>query len=694
MSHLKWISMGGVAVVAVAAVGSQLWSADAGVNESASVKSPASRPATASPAPSAAVATTSPERCRFEVGQRMAYTLSAEDEARFEPAAFGLAPTGAGAATPGDATAVMRNEAKGALELEVLESSEERAVLLGRFVGLESSLVQRDDRLAAPFLVRVEESCALDGFAYAEDTPLPYARIQQALLYDLSWALPEGSESSFEGADTMGQYRATLTALAAKASITKRFTGFESWRSGMGQPEAIDRGQLVVSRRASPWFDRASLRVSLSGRGTSFERSLDAAQREPAAGALEAASHTQADYLWADLLSQDLPLDEPRARTNAERDALAAAGRRDFDAVLDDYVDRVQSGAGIQDTWPPLKTYLEAKPEYAQELIERMKRGEIPGEATMGVYIALGNAETGEAREALEGVMRDEAAPVFERNRAIFSLIDRADVGIEVAQYLDDRARTIGKGEVRSEKILARQAMLALGAMAGRKSGDDEIRDRASRAVAQTLRTTSAALEKRPVYGALANIGDPALLELVEEVIDEPDYKVRKAAAIVTRRMPPKESADFTARWLARETDWRVKVHLWNTVELQTFDAREMTSDAVLRYALEDLKARPGVLTRKSLIRLLARAKDDKPDTAFAREVEAVFLELIPFELRRDSGVYTMLAEEIDDPMALRAAVSQATRPDSAGTIDLPSQPYQPQTPQRHGADPTYGEKQ
>jgi hypothetical protein len=249
----------------------------------------------------------------------------------------------------------------------------------------------------------------------------------------------------------------------------------------------------------------------------------------------------------------------------------------------------------------------------------------------------------------LDEVMRDESAPVIERARAVLALIDRDDVGPALADYLGDQSRMLASGENRGQRVMARQSLLALGAMAGRRPHDLELRRAALTRVSALLDETRdlGALYQRPIYGAIANVGDPAALDRLAHIPDHPDPEVREVAAIVTRRMPPAASAAFTARWLATETHPSVLRKLWHTVELQTFDARAPTSPEVLGFALRDLRARPGPITRKALIRLLARALAASPDDPLG--IEDAFAELIPFELEQRSGLHTLMHDHVDD---------------------------------------------
>lgn len=291
----------------------------------------------------------------------------------------------------------------------------------------------------------------------------------------------------------------------------------------------------------------------------------------------------------------------------------------------------------------------------------------------MGAYIALGNARTPEAKQALEGVMRDDDAPVIERSRAILALIDREDVGVELAEYLGETSSRLA-GETPGERVLARQSILALGAMSGRKAWDSEIKETALREISRQLEATrnKSAAYQRPVFGALANIGDSKTLEMVADIPAHLDPDVREAAAIVFRRMPPSGAAEFAAQWLSIETNANVKRKLWQTLELQTFDARENYPEDVLELAVRDLRAKPGPITRKALIRLLARAKAESDSKGVPDQlgIEDLIVELMPYEFDQGSGfeqfMHDAISPERRDAVYLEVARAMETRGPSA----------------------------
>jgi hypothetical protein len=294
----------------------------------------------------------------------------------------------------------------------------------------------------------------------------------------------------------------------------------------------------------------------------------------------------------------------------------------------------------------------------------------------MTAYIALGNARTDEAKAALNGIMKDEQAPFVDRTRAILSLVDRRDVGPSLAHYLSDKATKISSGETKSERLLARQAMLAVGTMSGMRPEDPQLKDIAVGSIERGIEANAHPMSRRPVYGALANVGDPALLRLVREIPDHPDADMRKSAAAVVRRMPPAETADFVGRWLDREQNWRVKDVLYRTVERQTFDAGKHPGERVLAHAIDDLKQKPGPMTRKALIRILGRGLEQMDEDELG--IEETLLEMIPYEVAERSGLYGVIAEQIDDGDKLEGAVKTALarlRDNRSGGADTPARP-------------------
>ena len=509
------------------------------------------------------------EVCAHVVGDINSYAFDGEDSGSLSLAAFGL---GSGTAKETEVRVTLR----ATLDTEVLETSEDVMVLLGRWRAFESSAIQEDARMRAPFLFQLGPDCQLLGFAYHKSLPLPYARTQQALLHDVAFRVPSTSEEAFGGTDTLGAYTSTVSVtLDARAqALTRAMESLEPWRTGLGALNQVDASTLDVTLAKRGWLERATLRARYSGQGITSRRTLEV-ERLTSTHTITDASRAQADYVWADLLPQELPLREGPVVTDADLRARDALRDVKLDDVMDRLVERVQGDSGLHTTWPELRTYLEAKPEKAAEVVGMLQDAELPAEATLSAYMALGNARTPEAKQALEGIMQDEQAPVFERVRAMFSLVDRDDVGDDLAFYLALKSAPLTNSRNEGEHVLARHSLLALGMMSGLKPDEASIRKLTERTVRSALASSTDGVMSSPAYGALANTGDPKLLSLVEGIADHPDFVTRMMASIVVRRMPPKQTAAFTYEWLKKEKDWRVKAKIYDVLEQQTFSARE-----------------------------------------------------------------------------------------------------------------------
>jgi hypothetical protein len=138
---------------------------------------------------------------------------------------------------------------------------------------------------------------------------------------------------------------------------------------------------------------------------------------------------------------------------------------------------------------------------------------------------------------------------------------------------------------------------------------------------------------------------------------------------------------------------------LWHTIELQTFDARENTSRAVLEYAVRDLRERPGPITRKALIRLLARAEVDQNNDGRPGDdlgIEELFVELMPWEFEQKSGFEKFMHDAIglERREALYARLARELEGTGASGESVPPTPGQdlpgPQVP---GFETGAGEK-
>lgn len=595
-----------------------------------------------------------PEACDLSTGQQLGFAISGQDEVALRPEVMDAA----GRLLQGKPYTV-RQSIQGKLAIEVIEATDGDAILKGRFYQVDASHVHEDRRLESPFLIRVGEDCQIKAFAYHKESKLGYARIQQALLQDLSWKLPTGGQQE-HGSDRngTGEYMATYTILEEgdKPVAHRHIQRYDAWPhvAPDGDAVQVEYSALDIEGAArSGWFEVASLKETISSKAWTTTRELEARKMAFDETALHDVSASESDYVWADLLPVAHMVREHAPFTESELHAMQMMRNMPMEDVVKQYVARVEDqNIGVQDTWPPLKTYLEARPEMAEEFVDKLRHQELPAEATMGVYIALGNARTDESRKALVGILENPSAPVFERTRAMLNLVNRPDLEPNVAEYLDQHAAYIASGEDRGTRILARHAMLAFGVMSGMRPEDAYLKEKVKSRITTLLAELEHPLHLRPVYGAIANVGDPSFLSLVQDLPNHPDKRARKYGAIVVRRMPLEASEAFTRQWLEKEPSNIVRREIYRVLELQSYDADQNVSPAILKLAMRDLQRdEPGPITRKSIIRLLGRANKDLRDEM--PEIERLLLEQMDREIEARSGLYSVIAEYID-PVVLR----------------------------------------
>lgn len=649
--------------------------AGASSSERVSARGTTATPAVAkvTPAPTSRSAGASADGCVYERDQRAAYKIVSQGTLEIDPTGFGL-PAGSGGATKVEAYQRAR------LDTLVLDADEDGSLILARLSKFQSSVVQRDHIVEAPFLMRIGRDCSVQGYAHDRNLDSGYARIQQAMVHDLSFTAPSGEVTSFEGTDSLGSFEGEVSRVARddRELFVKRIERFEPWQRGLGAVREVESFGANVVPSSDAWFESFVLDATYSGTGLESRRTLEATRIEEV-GSFDGVSRSVDDYIWSDLLATIIPIEEEAPVSQSELAARDRLRGYSADEMLDRMIARVDTeGVGIEQTWPELKIYLEARPEMAAVVGQKLMDGSIPDHATMAGFMALGRARTPEARDALLGIMREESNISFDRTRAVFSLVDRADVGDGLAEELAELADPMLTTKDEQEHLLARHALLGLGMYAGLNPKREDIRAIAVEAISEVLEAAPNSVTASPAYGALSNIGDHRLLPMLDGIMDHPDYSTREVAAIATRRMDPDETAEFTQRWLEKEKDWRVKITIYRSLELQTFAAKKMTSRPVLELAVKDLEQGPGVLTRRALIRLLGRAiKTMGPEDPLRKKIERQFVSMISFEIEKRTGLYILLTEHLDPALIREGITREKFEPEPRAPADARPDPIQ-----------------
>ena len=505
------------------AVGYALYTPSESTNESPPTAGLAARSLTYAAMPPAESSHGRRPGCEFGRGDAVSLAVIIDTQAQIRPSVLGLSEA--------NSAVDMSSHTRFNLDAKALAVTEDHgAIVLAKFRDIQSDSLDQLDALGHPFLVLIERDCGISKFARLDVAPLAAARSQQALVHELHFKWhDDASPVESAGHNGIGSYLARFGVGedSGGAFVQRRIVRYdEMWDADSAQSprfgEFPEQSLLTVRVGPGPWFASMMGNEQLVGEGSQSTSRVSASTVDTPEGAFNGIPHDQARYVWEDLLPRQLLVRARRPVTDMDRRRYAAVAHLSLEESVDAYVERVAARVGFQDTWPALTDYLEARPEAATPLIHKLQDGQIPGEATAGIYVALGRARTAEARTVLLAVARDQGAPSFERARAMFALVDRDDVDAEVAEFLHSQTQSMSAA-------MGREAALALGALDGLQA-NPEIHhvavDAADRILAQG-RDDARAL--RPAFGLIGNMGDSSMLPRLEPYTRHPDPDVREA---------------------------------------------------------------------------------------------------------------------------------------------------------------------
>ncbi len=588
--------------------------------------------------------------CALREGERVGFDMRVRTTGKLQGDALGAK----GVTMPLDQELALE------LHARVLSSDIDGAVLLTRAAHVEPAAYGAT--IGAPFLLRLASSCELVGFARHGETSAESGRAAQALAYELNlrYAAP-GNESSHEADASVGHYRARYRASEhdGKVKLEQTARSYARIWTDPGKSVTPSLSTMTAMLGAGPWLAQLSRREVLSGVGANdTDTTVEVSRIESPEHALAGADSNQSAYIWQNLLPRVQFPRSPRRVTKRDLAAREAVKNQPIEEALAGHVVRSRTVENFAEIWPPLTTYLEARPEQTQTVVAALRNGTIPPEGLASGWVAIGQARTPEALDALLGVMRDPSAAAVNRTRAMFGLVDRDDIDPTLASELASNALNLPNASNDEERLFARESALAMGMMGNlQEERKPELHAAAVAAIPKLLAAPRNADDLHPVFGAIANLGAASTLSLVEPYTRDKNPKVREGAAQSFRRMRAPDYSPMLANWLAREDDLAVRRELYATLAKQVHDRQESPGAQVLDQAIRDLKAHPGVITRRALVKVLGvGAKTYEP----ARQALMVQAKK-EAELR--SGLYAVITQYLGADALLAGLTSQGAAP-------------------------------
>jgi hypothetical protein len=378
----------------------------------------------------------------------------------------------------------------------------------------------------------------------------------------------------------------------------------------------------------------------VSGGMVRFSRTEWTAQAvAPAAAALSAASRSQADYVWENPFAGDAQEAEttPLAASKDHERRVAAMHDVAYPVALERFTVMLEGGANINDQWRDMAAFLDAHPEQIPAYVEHITAPEFPAGYKAPAFLALGQAQTPVARDALLGVWRERDQQPADRMRSSLALALRADVGAPLAKELRAEATRTGGDEV--DVAVSRQAVLHLGVLAGTRPGDRDVTEEATALAKQLVASAQTPSDWSAAFGLIGNMAEGTLLPDIAQWSRLPDPAVRQHVPRALRRYRVERVHALLVDWLARESSADVKRELFDVIHHMYVDANRPVEEDLMREALRHLREQPQVLNRQSLLHVLAPFVGTHPEVLEAFKVQ------LKVELEERSGLYSLVAE-------------------------------------------------
>lgn len=616
--------------------------------------SPVASPVIIAPSMGAAPASTA-RPCAFTVGQRLSFALessvavSLSDELSRYVAGSDLSPSATSSAV---------------LSFEVLAVEPARALLLGRLTSATDA-VQRSggEGVDSAWLTRVNERCEVEGFARHHATTRKAGRQQQALLSELWFSVPPQHAPvvvRFENATGQALGYITPASASEPDTLVRTLSRFESaWAPSMNGVTVLT-SRTLVHRGAAPWFEAISgeEEYSVPGSITRARATLTVTSAAVDEAALAGASRDEGDYVWESCFSA-VPDQALRPWVPADHAQRVAAMK---DVAYADALERMlttfETTSNLHEQARDMSAFLDAHPEQIHEYAGALLT-EFEPEWKAAGFLALAQTQHAAAREVLLDVWRERQASSADRIRASLGLVTRRDVGLPLARELVAEAGREGSDD---ERMVAQQALLHVGVLAGLRPEDEALRGEVRRALAGQLSLKHTPLEAGTVFAAIGNTGDLSLLSQVEQASRDPDPKWRAAAPIALRRMPIADVRAFTLEWIRRETSPDVLQELFEVVQHQYQDVGQTIDAELAKEAVRVLRKQPRILTRQSIVQLL------QPWVALDDDVRAAFREVLKLEYETNSGMFAFVAsclpeEDVQRVLATIPSLADQSRP-------------------------------
>ncbi|MBI4821635.1 MAG: hypothetical protein HY791_35565 [Deltaproteobacteria bacterium] len=501
--------------------------------------------------------------CGLEPGSTIAYRVSLEREAWVDlaPVLQALEKASANALDLSSSPPAHESEhQEWLLQLEVIsEESPESRVLAASLDRVDA------EPTGSVFLIRVGQDCEITDFARQPGQTKDSARAQQNLVTQLQFARREGSFQTFDGygvfelISRVEQHEGATIVRGTRARYDKGFLGLT------GIPPKVVEGSITVWPGRGPWFDvlESHTKLTLEANSAAAGR-VEAhcvARRAKGQGVTAPFPPSDVRWIWGHVLGAPT-----RAPPRPRPEQVAAFKGKVFQDVLAFYLGLAGEAGSVVQRLEYLRSFFAADPENILAAYEYLRNPKALTDVFGGrseLILAIGLADTPEARAALLRMMSDPEFVLHDQHRAAWALIRSEDVPAELTERVFRRAR---EGTTRYDRSV-------MSLISGALSNETLVRDGAAQlealgAIQEWLTKQSDTEQLLDTLAAVGNSGSEGFHAKSAPYLDSELEDVRVSAADALRRMPfERVRADFERRYVIEQSS-TVRHHLlWSAID-------------------------------------------------------------------------------------------------------------------------------
>ncbi|EDM79454.1 hypothetical protein PPSIR1_35047 [Plesiocystis pacifica SIR-1] len=501
--------------------------------------------------------------CSFEVGTQMGYDIHTqtrveidfgETVAEVQSSLSNQQQQGTRADIDADAAQIHEVEQDWHMDLVAVAAEDDGGTVFAARIRDRGMVAKTEEGGSKPepsanlddtFLIRVDGRCGVKEYGWRTEGDLEATRQQQILVGGLGfWAprsLAKSNSYSGNNFDNTGRYDAVYEYDGeGKLKGTVRSFGQNPMRGSSARAVQFAPVEMTVVD--------SSIEAELAP-GVWFESLSNFRDLELSFGDSPFGAHLRATTAKTgrfESFSPAVELDDggwswgiaPPARVDQSENFDPELVGVPMADVVDRYRELIEAGKGVGDYGAMLTEWLRANPGETGALVAMLEAGEFDGEdlARMGVFYALGNANTDAAKDGLTTLLRGESVRNQIAAAHAMSMVDSPRVemlDIVVEGALDEAMHPIERGTM----------ALALGAVAQHTAtSDPAIAAQARETIHGWLDAPADDEQLGHALAAAGNAGHDEFGDAVGRYLDHESPKIRSTATKAMRQMSPEEA--------------------------------------------------------------------------------------------------------------------------------------------------------